>query len=68
LEPLSNREAEVALLVARGWTNAQIGVELQLSERTVEAHMRRIIHKLGVVSRTQLAMWTVQRTGPFNRP
>jgi predicted ATPase/DNA-binding NarL/FixJ family response regulator len=64
LEPLSNREAEVALLVARGWTNAQIGVQLQLSERTVEAHMRRIIHKLGFASRTQLATWTVQRIGP----
>jgi DNA-binding NarL/FixJ family response regulator len=62
LRPLSDREAEVALLVARGWTNAQIGAELHLSERTVEAHLRRITHKLGFASRTQLAAWTVQRT------
>jgi DNA-binding NarL/FixJ family response regulator len=62
LDPLSNREAEVAILVARGWTNAQIGSELHLSERTVEAHLRRITHKLGFASRTQLAAWTVQRT------
>jgi non-specific serine/threonine protein kinase len=62
LRPLSDREAEVALLVARGWTNAQIGNELHLSERTVEAHLRRITHKLGFASRTQLAAWTVQRT------
>jgi non-specific serine/threonine protein kinase len=51
------------VLVARGWTNRQIASELHLSERTVEAHLRRILTRLGFASRTPLATWVVQQGG-----
>ena len=63
LHPLSERETQVAVLVARGWTNRQIASELHLSERTVEAHLRRILTRLGFASRTPLATWVVQQGG-----
>jgi non-specific serine/threonine protein kinase len=52
--PLSRREQEVALLIARGLTNAQIAERLWLSERTVSTHVRKILRKLGVRSREQV--------------
>jgi non-specific serine/threonine protein kinase len=63
LHPLSERETQVAVLVAKGWTNRQIASELHLSERTVEAHLRRILTRLGFASRTPLATWVVQQGG-----
>jgi non-specific serine/threonine protein kinase len=63
LHPLSERESQVAGLVARGWTNRQIATELHLSERTVEAHLRRILNRLGFSSRTPLAAWVAQHGG-----
>jgi DNA-binding NarL/FixJ family response regulator len=52
---LSAREREIALLVAQGNSNPQIARALYLSPKTVEGHMRRIFHKLGVTSRAQVA-------------
>lgn len=52
---LSERELEVALLVAAGRTNAEIGAQLYLSPRTVERHVGAILRKLGHRSRVQLA-------------
>jgi non-specific serine/threonine protein kinase len=54
---LSRREREVAELVALGLTNRAIAQRLFLSERTVEGHIDRAFSKLGLSSRTQLAMW-----------
>jgi len=62
---LTRRERGVAALVAHGLTNRQIGDKLVLSERTVEAHVRNILQKLSLVSRTQLATWWVVEQGPF---
>jgi DNA-binding CsgD family transcriptional regulator len=53
--PYTRREREVALLIARGLTNRQIAEELGISERTVENHVAKILRKLGVRSRTQIA-------------
>ena len=63
---LTRREEEVAVLVARGLTNRQISKELTLSERTVHAHVRKILKKLGLSSRTQVATWVAdqQRVPP----
>jgi ATP/maltotriose-dependent transcriptional regulator MalT len=53
--PLSQRELEIAELVAHGYTNRQIASQLFMSPKTVEAHLSRIFTKLGVASRTALA-------------
>jgi ATP/maltotriose-dependent transcriptional regulator MalT len=52
---LSEREREVAGLVAEGRTNREIAAQLFLSVRTVESHVSRIFEKLGVASRVQVA-------------
>jgi len=52
---LSEREQQVALLVASGKTNAEIGAQLYLSPRTVERHVGAILQKLGYRSRVELA-------------
>jgi predicted ATPase/DNA-binding CsgD family transcriptional regulator len=59
--PLTRREREVAKLVASGLTNRQIGERLFISWRTVEGHLERITNKLRVRSRTEVAMWAVER-------
>ncbi len=53
-QALTAREQEVALLAARGLTNPQIAEELSISEHTAANHVRRILKKLGVRSRTQI--------------
>ncbi|MGE3911694.1 MAG: LuxR C-terminal-related transcriptional regulator [Chloroflexota bacterium] len=61
LSPLSRREREIALMIARGHTNRQIGQALSIAERTAETHARAIRQKLGVKSRTQIASWVAQQ-------
>ena len=53
---LSRREAEVLALVGEGLTNKEIGGRLFISEDTAKVHVRRIIKKLGVRSRTEAAL------------
>jgi len=52
---LSNREREVAELVAASLTNRQIAQRLFLSEKTVETHITRILTKLDITSRIAVA-------------
>jgi DNA-binding NarL/FixJ family response regulator len=59
--PLTAREAEVASLVAHGCTNREIGEALVIAERTAESHISNICAKLGLRSRTQVAVWATQR-------
>jgi DNA-binding NarL/FixJ family response regulator len=57
-------ERQAAELACDGRTNRQIAEQLFLSEKTVEAHLSRAYRKLGVRSRTQLAVkMTAARTG-----
>jgi DNA-binding CsgD family transcriptional regulator len=61
---LTPREAEVADLVSRGATNAEIARSLHLGQATVKTHLTRIYTKLRVRSRTQLALQlAAQRDG-----
>ncbi len=53
-ERLTPREQEIALLVGRGLTNRQIAKELTISEHTAANHVRKILKKLKVRSRTQI--------------
>src|SRR5919112_1327957 len=59
-EALTDREAEVLKLVARGKANKQIASNLYVSEKTVKAHVSSILMKLGVQSRTQAALYAVR--------
>jgi DNA-binding NarL/FixJ family response regulator len=52
---LSEREVQVAELVAEGMTNKEVGRKLYLSPKTVEAHLSRVYAKLGVRSRMELS-------------
>ena len=52
---LSKREAEVFSWVIQGKRDSEIGVILEISSRTVEKHVGRILHKLGVENRTTAA-------------
>ena len=55
--PLTRREEEIAVLVAQGMTNRQIASELSISEHTAATHVARILKKLEMSSRAQLAAW-----------
>lgn len=52
---LSAREREVVARVVDGRSNDEIGVELGITTKTVEGHLRRLFERLGVQSRTELA-------------
>jgi DNA-binding CsgD family transcriptional regulator/tetratricopeptide (TPR) repeat protein len=54
VEALSERERQIAELVAAGHTNRQIADQLFLSTRTVERHLSHVFHKLDVSSRAQV--------------
>jgi predicted ATPase/DNA-binding SARP family transcriptional activator/DNA-binding CsgD family transcriptional regulator len=60
-DELTPREREVAALVARGLTNRQVSAELGISERTAGNHVARILRKLGLGSRAQIASWATER-------
>ena len=64
--PLSEREYEVAQLVAAGLTNRQIAQQLVLSPKTISAHVTHILTKLGAGRRAEIAAWcaTVRRDTP----
>lgn len=59
-ETLTEREAEVLRLLARGKANKQVARELFVEEKTVKAHVSSILRKLGVSSRTQAALYAVR--------
>ncbi len=55
-EKLTDREVEILALVAKGLTNRLVGLDLQISDRTVQGHLARIFAKLQVNSRTEAVM------------
>lgn len=56
---LTDREREVLGLVRDGLANKQIARRLDISERTVKAHLTSVFQRIGVSDRTQAAMWAV---------
>ncbi len=60
---LTEREIQVARLVAGGLTNGEISARLRISARTVDAHVEHIRNKLGLRTRAQIAVWTHERLG-----
>jgi predicted ATPase/DNA-binding CsgD family transcriptional regulator len=62
--PLTDRERQVAELVAHGLANKDIAGRLMMAQRTAEGHVQRILAKLGFTKRAQLAAWIIdQRDG-----
>ena len=59
-ERLTAREREVLELIAHGRSNKRIALELGISEKTVKAHVGRVLAKLGVADRTQAALLAVR--------
>jgi two-component system response regulator NreC len=59
-ESLTSRETEVLKLIVEGYTNRQIGQELNISIRTVEGHRSNISDKLGLHSRVELVRYARQ--------
>ncbi|MGE5375369.1 MAG: response regulator [Bacteroidota bacterium] len=59
VEPLTDRELDVLRLAARGFTNKAIGVQLSISDRTVQGHLAHIFAKLQANSRTEAVMRAV---------
>lgn len=58
-EPLTERELEVLGLAAKGYTNKAIGVQLEISDRTVQGHLAHVFNKLQANSRTEAVMRAV---------
>ena len=57
IEPLTEREEEVLVLVALGRTNAEIAAELFISLSTVKTHVAALMTKLSARNRVEIAMW-----------
>ncbi|WP_165372452.1 ATP-binding protein [Nocardioides iriomotensis] len=65
--PLTQREYEVARLVARGMTNREIAEELRFTARTAGSHLEHIMAKLGVTRRAEVAAWaTAVEAGDYD--
>ncbi len=56
MQGLTTREAQVAKLVADGYSNQEIGNRLQISEQTVKNHLQSVFRKLALANRVELAL------------
>jgi DNA-binding NarL/FixJ family response regulator len=61
--PLTPREEEVLALIAQGLTNKEIAKTLFVSEATAKVHVRHILEKFGVRSRTEAALRATEIAG-----
>jgi two-component system, NarL family, response regulator LiaR len=59
-EPLTERETEVLYLLVQGQSNKDIARQLQIVENTVKVHVKHILAKLGVQSRTQAVLYAMR--------
>jgi len=59
VEPLTDRELDVLRLAAKGYTNKAIGIQLNISDRTVQGHLAHIFGKMQATSRTEAVMRAV---------
>ncbi len=55
--PLTEREEEVVVTVARGLSNAEVADELHISLSTVKFHLASLMNKIGARNRVEIAIW-----------
>ena len=65
IKELSGRAREISVLVAREFTNEQIGEKLDITELTVKTHLRNIYSKIGVHDRAQLISLILKSEADF---
>ena len=65
---VTDRQAEVLSLIARGRTNAEISAELQISVSTVKRHLENLFERLGVRSRGALTALLIEDRTEGSRP
>ena len=58
---LTNREIDIIKLIAKGYSNLQIAEDLLISDRTVSTHVGRILKKLKLENRTQIALYALRK-------
>jgi len=61
IDKLTEREQEVMRLIARGYTYREVGTKLFISVKTVETHVGKVLHKLQLSNRHELAHWAARR-------
>jgi DNA-binding NarL/FixJ family response regulator len=61
LDQLTPREREVLQLIARGYMYKEIALRLEISAKTVEAHVSAVLRKLQLSSRHELSRWAIER-------
>ena len=61
LDQLTMREREVLRLIARGYMYKEVAQQLDISPRTVEAHVSAVLRKLQLSNRHELSRWAVER-------
>ena len=59
--PLTERELDVLKLIAQGCSNKEIALKLSVSELTVRTHVSNVLGKLHLASRTQAALYALQK-------
>ena len=59
-DPLTERERQVLRTIASGHSNKVIGHKLGITEGTVKVHVKNLLHKLGLRSRVEAAVWAME--------
>ncbi|MGV8604287.1 LuxR C-terminal-related transcriptional regulator, partial [Pseudomonas aeruginosa] len=57
---LTERERQILHQIAHCYSNKRIARELDITEGTVKVHVKRVLHKLGMRSRVEAAVWAVE--------
>ncbi|MBD9630436.1 two-component system response regulator NarL [Pseudomonas sp. PDM19] len=60
IDELTDRERQILRQLAHGYSNKMIARKLDITEGTVKVHVKRVLHKLGMRSRVEAAVWAVE--------
>lgn len=60
IEELTDRERQILRQLSHGYSNKMIARKLDITEGTVKVHVKRVLHKLGMRSRVEAAVWAVE--------